>query len=321
MKIIAADVGGTKTRFVVADMGRPDDVLYEARYKSRDFDGFESLLRTFLKDSDCQNRQLAALSLALPGVVSGNDARLTNLPWSISKPALRAEFGVERIHFMNDFQASALGIPHLGPEDMVCLNPGVHRSGAMRVVVGAGTGLGVAWMLDEGADRRAWSTEGGHVDFAPADDTQIALLKFLTERYGHVSYERVLSGDGLVALYEFCSRCGSIGIDAARVHAEAESGNAEARRAMSLFVRIYGAFVGNMALIFKPQGGIYITGGIGAKINSWMKSDDFISAYLNKGRMQALAEQTCVYLVTNERTGVIGALSEAARQAVDNDGY
>jgi len=315
MNIIAADVGGTKTRIVLANADTPDEVLYEARYSSCDFDSFEPLLQTFMDESGCDNSQLAVLSLALPGVVNGAEAKLTNLPWTISKKVLQDEFGVERIHFMNDFQASALGISHLKGEDLVNLNPGVHKNDATRIAVGAGTGLGVSWMLNDGANSRAWPTEGGHVDFAPVDEQQIELLKFLIKRHGHVSYERLLSGDGLVALYEFCSGDECAERDAAWVHAAAESDNEAASRAMSLFVSIYGAFVGNMALLFKPQGGIYITGGIAAKIISWMKSDDFITAYLNKGRMRALAQQTSVYLVINERVGVIGAISEAVKQA------
>ncbi len=315
MNIIAADVGGTKTRFVVTDTDKPDHVLYEARYNSRDFDSFEPLLQMFIAESGSDNRQLGALSLALPGVVNANEASLTNLPWTISKKVLQHEFGVEQIHFMNDFQASALGIPHLKEQDLVCLNRGVHKKDATRVAVGAGTGLGVSWVLGNGADIAAWSTEGGHIDFAPVDAQQIELLEFLIRRHGHVSYERLLSGDGLVALYEFCTGNECEDIDAAWVHAEAESENEAAYRAMSLFVSIYGAFVGNLALLFKPEGGIYITGGIAAKIISWMKSDGFISAYLNKGRMRTLAEQTSVYLVTNERVGVIGAISEAAKLA------
>jgi glucokinase len=231
------------------------------------------------------------------------------------KQVLQHEFGVEKIHFMNDFQASALGVAHLKNKDLVNLNPGVHKKDAIRVAVGAGTGLGVSWMLNDGANTRAWSTEGGHIDFAPVDEQQLELLKFMIDRHGHVSYERLLSGDGLVALYAFCSGNESADIDAAWVHAAAEADNEAASRAMSLFVGIYGAFVGNMALLFKPQGGIYITGGIAAKIISWMKSDDFISAYLNKGRMRALAQHTPVNLVINERVGVIGAISEAVKLA------
>jgi glucokinase len=198
---------------------------------------------------------------------------------------------------------------------MVVLNSGVHKNDATRVAVGAGTGLGVSWMMCAGGAASAWSTEGGHVDFAPVNEEQVGLLAYLSERYGHVSYERLLSGDGLVTLYEYCNAGDCAGIDAAWVHSQAEDNNEAAYRAMSLFVSIYGAFVGNMALLFKPEGGIYITGGIGAKIISWMKSADFISAYLNKGRMRTLTEKTSVYLVTNERVGVIGAISEAVKQA------
>ena len=315
MNIIAADVGGTKTWFVVTSTDRPGHVQYEARYNSRDYDSFEPMLQTFIKESGSDNKDLAMLSLALPGVVDGSKATLTNLPWTISKAGLQDAFGVGQIHFMNDFQASALGTAQLQAQDLIMLNRGVHRNDATRVAVGAGTGLGVSWMTGAGTDVNAWSTEGGHIDFAPVDDEQIRLLQFLIGRHGHVSYERILSGAGLVALYAFCSGDESADVDAAWVHAQAENKNEAAIRAMTLFVRIYGAFAGNLALIFKPEGGIYITGGIAAKIISWMKSDDFISAYLDKGRMRTLAEQTSVYLVTNERVGVIGAISEAVKQA------
>lgn len=315
MNIIAADVGGTKTRLVITDAAKPDQVLHEARYNSQDFESFEPLLSKFIADSGAQDKQLAALSLALPGVVSGSDAHLTNLPWYLSKQELKDRFGVEQIHFMNDFQASALGTALLKPEDLICLNPGMQQTETLRVAVGAGTGLGVAWISYDSGSPKAWSTEGGHLDFAPVDEIQMDLLTFLIDRYGHVSYERVLSGDGLVSLYEFCAGQETSDIEAAWVSEQAEGNNEAARMAMTLFVKIYGAFVGNLALLFKPGGGIYITGGIGAKIISWMKSDDFISAFFYKGRMQALAEQTSVYLVTNERVGVIGAISEAARWA------
>ena len=315
MHIIAADVGGTKTRLVITDTDEPDQVLYEARYASGDFDSLEPLLRRFIADSGAKDRPLEALSLALPGVVSGSDARLTNLPWTIRKQDLMQRFGVKQVHFMNDFQASALGVARLKPEDLICLNQGLQQPDALRVAVGAGTGLGVSWISYDAGEAMAWPTEGGHLDFAPVDKAQMDLLSFLIDRHGHVSYERLLSGDGLVSLYAFCSGRDASDIEAAWVSEQAEGNDEAAKMAMTLFVKIYGAFVGNLALLFKPKGGIYITGGIGAKIISWMKSDDFISSFLHKGRMQALAEQTSVYLVTNERVGVIGAISEAAKWA------
>jgi glucokinase len=269
MHVIAADVGGTKTRLAFADSEEPRNVLYETRYLSSEFDGFEPMLHTFIKesgltDTSFDSSRVDILTLALPGLVSDSSARLTNLPWTIEKQSLKNTFGIKNVYFMNDFQASAFGTDQLLEEDRVILNPGVVDSDVLkknstRVAVGAGTGLGVAWA--EGATETeqlyTHDSEGGHIDFAPTDDTQIQLLQ--------------------------------------------------------LFVQVYGAYIGNIALMFKPYGGIYITGGIAAKILNKMQSENFIEAYLNKGRMRALVEQIAVYLVTNERVGVLGAMSEAIK--------
>ncbi len=312
MNVIAADVGGTKTRFVFVHTDSPQRILHEARYESGEFDGFDPLLHTFLRDIGLQGEALDMLSLALPGVVEEHRARLTNLPWLLDKQELRKEFGVRDVHFMNDFQASALGIPHMQAGDMIALNQGDTLRHDMRVVVGAGTGLGVAWLQGDGDDIRACSSEGGHIDFAPADETQIELLRFLLESYEHVSYERLLSGQGLVSLYRFISGDREKNTEPYQISADAEAGNEAAQRALQLFVRIYGAYISNLAVMFKPAG-IYITGGIGAKIQGWMQSADFIGAYFNKGRMRPLVERTAVFLVTNERVGVIGAMAEAVK--------
>ena len=205
MNVIAADVGGTKTRVVFAKIDAPQRILHEARYESGEFDGFDPLLHTFLRDNGLQGEAVDMLSLALPGVVEEQRARLTNLPWLLDKQELRKEFGVRDIHFMNDFQASALGIPHMQAGDMIALNQGDTHRHETRVVVGAGTGLGVAWLQDVGAATSAFSSEGGHIDFAPTDDIQIELLRFLLESYEHVSYERLLSGLGLLNLYRYTS--------------------------------------------------------------------------------------------------------------------
>ncbi|MCK4833511.1 MAG: glucokinase [Gammaproteobacteria bacterium] len=326
MHIIAADVGGTKTRLVYADAKEPRNVLYEARYLSNEFDSFEPMLQAFINESGSADTNVGALTLALPGLVSDSSARLTNLPWVIEKQKLKDTFGIKEVYFMNDFQASAFGTGQLLENDMIILNPGALNSDGLqkngtRVAVGAGTGLGVAWADDDiqGGKRAVCThdTEGGHIDFAPIGDTQIELLKFLQQRFEHVSYERILSGNGLVSLYEFCA--GKTGtadysdeITAEWVNNQSKNDEA-ADRALSLFVQIYGAYIGNIALLFKPDGGIFITGGIAAKILNKMQSEEFIKAYLNKGRMRALVEQIAVYLVTNDRVGVLGALSEAIK--------
>lgn len=323
MNIIAADVGGTKTRFICADADKPHNVLYEARYLSSEFDSFEPLLEAFIQESGSPAGQVDYLTLALPGLVNENSARLTNLPWVIEKQVLKDTFGIKNVSFMNDFQASAFGTSQLLEKDQIVLNPGSSSAGSLkdnatRVAVGAGTGLGVAWAQDDHeTTAHAYDTEGGHVDFAPVDETQVQLLRFLQQRHGHVSYERILSGDGLVSLYEFCAGKNSTDKPDSNITAEWVNKQSEtdkiADKALSLFVQIYGAYIGNIALLFKPHGGIFITGGIAAKIVKKMQSEEFINAYLNKGRMRALVEQIAVYLVTNERIGVLGAMAEAVK--------
>ncbi len=317
MHIIAADIGGTKTRLTFADVDEPDNVLYEARYLSGDFNSFEPLLQTFINESGAVDGQIDALTLALPGLVSETSARLTNLPWVIEKQFLKDTFGFTKVSFMNDFQASAFGISQLQEKDRIILNSGALSSNALkdnviRVAVGAGTGLGVAWLQENQGTVRAYDSEGGHIDFAPVNETQVELLQYLQQSFAHVSYERLLSGAGLVALYEFCAGKACSNINAEWVNKQSENDEA-AGRALSLFVQIYGAYIGNIALLFKPSGGIFITGGIAAKILKKMQSEVFINAYLDKGRMSALVEQIAVYLVTNERIGVLGAMAETIK--------
>jgi glucokinase len=322
MNIIAADVGGTKTRLVYADADEPFNVLYEKRYLSGEFDGFEPMLQAFIKECEAAGAMvdtvgIDTITLALPGLVNDSSARLTNLPWEIEKQSLQDTFGIKNVYFMNDFQASALGTGLLHEKDRIILNPGDLKKNTTRVAVGAGTGLGVAWAEGNAKAACAHDTEGGHIDFAPGDDIQIELLRFLQQRFGHVSYERILSGDGLVSLYQFCAgkQCAANHrdeISAEWVNRQSENDEV-ADRALSLFVQIYGAYTGNIALLFKPYGGIFITGGIAAKIANKMQSENFINAYLNKGRMRSLVEQIAVYLVTNERVGVLGAISEAIK--------
>ncbi len=306
MYIIAADVGGTKTRFVFANSDDPGNILFEARYPSGEFESFGPLLQTFIDESGADHGQVDVLMLALPGLVSESSATLTNLPWTIEKQFIKDNFSINNVFFMNDFQASAFGICQLQEKDRVILNSGASKltgqnlttknattqnasglkDNAIRVAVGAGTGLGVAWVQGEQGLAQAYDTEGGHIDFAPVNDTQVRLLQFLQQSYGHVSYQRLLSGDGLVKLYEFCAGKQSPakqndGVTAEWVNKQSKNDEA-ADRALSLFVQIYGAYIGNIALLYKPYGGIFITGGIAAKIVTKMQSEDFINAYLNK---------------------------------------
>lgn len=330
MTLIAADVGGTKTRLATGLPGAGCGIAHEAVFASGEFAGFDDLLQQFFHEARFRPSQHSTLTLALPGVIEGNAARLTNLPWHLHKEALRRRFQFAGVHFLNDFQASAAGIACLEKDDCVVLHAGRQRDRGVRLVTGAGTGLGLAWqMLDENGGCTC-STEGGHMDFAPCSETQLALLQYLRHQYDHVSFERVLSGPGLENIYAFLrqgsDRAGTTESAKNIIHL-ARQGEPLAREAVRLFTECYGAYVGNLALAFKPEAGIYITGGMAARLQSWMQSDAFRSSYLAKGRMTALVKHYRVTLVTNQRVGVLGALAEARRlaqgklaQGEDNDG-
>ncbi len=323
MTIIAADVGGTKTHMAIVDplaarQAPPAGVLFEAIYPSQQFSDFTPLLQTFIEESGAPVSESSTLSLALPGVVDESRATLTNLPWVIRKQGLKDTFHFDDVLLMNDFQASASGIASLSEQDMLILNAGNRAEDGIQVVVGAGTGLGVAWLEKKGQAISTHATEGGHMDFAPVNAEQINLLTFLLSRYSHVSYERLLSGAGLSVVYEFVvdqqqqnTTMAQARLSAAEVVAQAEAGEVIAAQALRLFVEIYGAYIGNLALLFKPAAGLYITGGVAAKIQPWMQSTAFLDAYLAKGRMRPLVERIQVSLVTNENVGLMGALSEA----------
>ncbi len=333
MAIIAADVGGTKTHFAIAKTNAPDKILFEAIYPSDPSADFPTLLHTFIDASGVLGKNIKTLSLAFPGVIRDTQAQLTNLPWVIEKQTLRERFNIDNVYFMNDFQASASGISCLGNKDKTTLNSATIVDGATRVVVGAGTGLGVAWAQESKGDYTSFSTEAGHMDFAPVNRVQIQLLQYLMQRFDHVSYERLLSGAGLENIYKFIRTAArdaigddqqtassvrklpdaALNIDAPWIVQQANSGVSMAIQAVTLFVEIYGAYIGNIALIFKPAGGIYISGGMAAKMQTWMCSQHFISAYKEKGRLQTMVETTAVILVTNESIGVLGAILAAVR--------
>ncbi|MDH5472291.1 MAG: glucokinase [Gammaproteobacteria bacterium] len=315
MKIVAADIGGTKSIFSLSDTDELFNLLYLVKYKSNDFKDFYSLLDRFYKDAGLHADEEVVLSLALPGVVDNNRSELTNLSWVIDKNNIKDKFNVNKIILINDFQAAVLGVDHVSKDECVVLNEGQAEVDGVRVVVGAGTGLGLAWSVSGNGLQQPFSTEGGHIDFAPVNNLQIQLLDYLMPVYGHVSYERLLSGDGLVNIYRFlCGASASssaVVIDAAWVNQQAADNDAKAIDAIKLFCDIYGAYIGNLGLLFKPGKGIFVAGGIAPKILPWIRSDQFRNSYLQKGRMTKVLEKIQVNLITDERLGLFGAITVA----------
>ncbi len=339
---IAADIGGTKSLLCVVDANE-QSVLHEQTYASADFVNFSALLTRFLEDTETASHQsvsnIEAMCLALPGVVKRRKSQLTNLDWILEEEKLQQQFSIHSVFFVNDFQAAAMGVSALKEEDIVTLNLGAapdtdtdtdtdienstqqknHKTTTEKtgitVVTGAGTGLGLAWMDHTENHHQLFPTEGGHCDFAPTNEQQIGLLRYLMKQYDHVSYERILSGAGLVQLYYYLSsddeskaETNDISLKPQKISTLAQQGNPLAVTAIRLFVDIYAAYIGNLALLYKPAGGIYIAGGIATHILQWMQTKAFITQYFHKGRMQPIAEETPVYLVTNKRLGLLGAI-------------
>ncbi len=301
MRLIAGDVGGTKTllRCVEPD-GR---ISHEERYMSAAYATFEALLA---ESTPHLAGPVDAACFAVAGPVHGGQAEVTNIGWTIEAEALAHTFSIGRVALVNDFHAVALGVPLLGEGDLLSLQAGARDRRAPMAILGAGTGLGEAFVIAG----EVVASEGGHADFAPQDDEQSRLFLSLHQRYGHVSWERLVSGMGLVNIFTFL---GGEEIDAAEIAELADGGDARAIRAFEIFVDTYGAEAGNMALRVLARGGVYLAGGIAAKNVPRFTDGRFVEAFLRKGRFRALMEEIPVDLIVNEKVGLIGAMEGARR--------
>jgi glucokinase len=315
LNVVAGDIGGTKSWLVwfVQSWQQPKKILFEQQYDSGQFTSAQTLLTRFFSDADRESPP-DSLFLALPGPEDARQVRLTNLNWLVDAAVLSHELGIGDVRFVNDFQAAARGVETLNKSDVYVLNAGIPKLGGTRVITGAGTGLGVAWMQADSEGRYAvYASEGGHMDFAPANTEQCRMLAWFEQRYGHVSWERLLSGGGLSALYEYlglqAGQSMPSGVDAAQVHALALQNEPVAQAAIQLFADIYAAWAGNLAMLYQPRGGLYLAGGVSIHLQDWLKRDRFMLVAAQKGRMAELVLQMPVYLITNFRLGLQGAMS------------
>lgn len=325
MRLLAGDVGGTSTRLALYDREDGSTPIEAATFESRQYHGLEPIVRLFLGDAA---GGVDAAAFGVAGPVDEDTSQATNLPWRLDARRLERELGIGRARLMNDFEAIARGIPSLGPEDVEVLQDGEVDAEAPIAIVGAGTGLGEALLLPgaDGLAPRVMATEGGHTDFAPRNEEEIALLRFLLRRHERVSYERVVSGPGLVTLYEFAVedaghptsdetlRAMREGDAAAVVSERGMAGDDEAAAvAVRLFVSLYGAEAGNLALKSLPFGGVFLAGGIAPKMLDALRRDDrFLAAFRHKGRMSPLLERMRVSVITETRVGLLGARNLAA---------
>ena len=332
--ILAGDVGGTHTRVALFDRdarGRLQSRL-ERSYPSGDHDGLESIIDLFLREAGLvrggAGGWVDAATFGVAGPVRRGRSETTNLPWVIEAASIAARVGLPAAGLINDLEANAWGLDDLSPADFTVLNPGAPDAEGNSAIISAGTGLGEAGLYWDGARHLPVATEGGHADFAPRDALEEELARTVRERFGRVSWERLVSGPGLVTIYAFLRDTGR-GAEEPAVRREMEGGDEAAAisraalegrsplasRALDLFVSLYGAEAGNLALKTMSTGGLYVGGGIAPRILERLQSGLFMEAFLAKGRMRALLEAIPVRVVLNDRTALIGAARHAAGMA------
>lgn len=316
--ILAGDIGGTHTRLALVEMKDKDfRFLSEAVFKSREEPNLESILQKFLAK---QIITVTRVCLGVAGPIRQGVCKTTNLPWVINSQKIARQLKVDKVDLINDLEAQAYGIECLKTEDFEVLNPGITDAKGNRAIVSAGTGLGEGILFWDGKRHRPFASEGGHADFAPRNPLEMDLLKFLLDRYDRVSTERVISGQGLVNIYQFLKKKGNVeepGWLTDALHrddpAAVISTNAMNQKsrlcmdALNLFVSLYGAESGNLALKVLATGGVYLGGGIAPRIVAKLKEPIFLNAFTDKGRMQTLMQTIPVRVILNEKTALIGA--------------
>jgi glucokinase len=325
--ILVGDIGGTNTRLAFVDcQGAQSKIVVEQDYPSHDFAGLEDPVMAFVKR---EGRPVTQACFAVAGPVRRGRAVASNLPWVVEAGKLAKVLALKRVALINDLEAYAYGIAALSEDQFVVLSPGAKDASGNSAVIAAGTGLGQAGLFWDGSRYRPFAAEGGHSDFAPRNETEIELLRFLIKRHGRVSYERVISGMGLQNIYEFLVETGKVkepgghkdelkakpDVPAAISHHAMEKNCPVCSPVMDIFVGVFGAESGNVALKMMATGGLYIGGGIAPKILPKLQTGAFMAAFQDKGRMKPLLESMPVKVVMNQKTGLLGAARCALVQA------
>ncbi|MBE9129551.1 MULTISPECIES: glucokinase [unclassified Coleofasciculus] len=342
--ILAGDIGGTKTilRLVEELADKSRQFLHEARYPSRDFPDLVPIVQEFLSEAEKQLGKALhpeKACFAIAGPVVNDTSNLTNLSWVLDARRLEKELTISKITLINDFAAVGYGILGLKAKDLCTLQAATPQPDAPIAVIGAGTGLGQGFLIPQNGIYQVFGSEGGHADFAPRNELEFQLLQYLREKYDiqRISAERVVSGQGIVAIYQFLrdrqfaqespeieqvirtweQEMGRSekSVDPAAAIAKAALAGSDrlSEQTLKMFVEAYGAEAGNLAIKLLPYGGLYIAGGIAAKILPLMQEGGFLREFGNKGRVSQLLENVPVHITLNPDVGLIGAAICAAR--------
>ena len=323
MKILAADISADHAELALlkVSINGNREQLFSRKYQPQKFTEPRRLIEQFLHDADAKSILIERFCLSIAAPVENNLSTLSRLNWLFDAEQLGEQFYINDVSLISDFDSAARGIDATSDSGMVTLNEGINHERGIRVVTGAGHGLGLAWMDHSQNAFNKNDSEGGMVNFAPIDKEQMDLLEYLMKRFNHVSYERILSNEGLLELYQYCKqKCQSSAItnngltqDNLNVSQiiDAAPNDQAAEQAIKLFVTTYGAYVGNLALLYQPMGGIYVGGQVATELQYWMQSEHFLNACLRKGRMSKLVQQTPIYLVTASDINLQGAIETA----------
>jgi glucokinase len=308
--ILAADVGATKILMEAGDLRsegwRP---ALARRYPLAEFATFSAVMATFL-DELAQVKPRARITAACVGAAGpalGNKVKMTHRPWTLDGAKLAREFAIPRVRVVNDLAAGAYGVALVGPRDLLTIQAGKAVAGEPQVVLGVGTGLGVAYLIPEGDRMKVVPGEGGHVGFGPASAAQLRLAAALFETRGRVEAEDVVSGRGLANIYQYLAQS-TAAVDPAWISDRAANhGDDTCRAALDLMVECLGTIAGDHALAAMARGGVYIVGGVAAKIAPLIKQPRVVAAFCAKGAFSAMMMKIPLKVVTSERVPVLGA--------------
>jgi glucokinase len=319
--ILVGDVGATKTDLAVVSAERgPGKPLAAVTFRSTGFGGIETLLKEFLSQAKLP---VEAVILGIAGPVIEGKSKITNLPWVLEEGKIAAALGIGPVKLLNDIEAVAHAVPFMGEGDVETLNAGTPEGQGNKAILAPGTGLGEAFLFWDGGRYRPGASEGGHADFAPANDMEAELLNYLRGFYEHVSYERVCSGIGIHNIYSFLLHRGygeeprwlkeklSSAPDTTPVIIDAAMAKDRpcelAVLTLNIFVSILGAEAGNLALKLLATGGVYIAGGIPPRIMPYLTGGLLMERFLRKGRMSELVSRMPLYVIVNPRCALFGA--------------
>lgn len=325
--ILAGDIGGTNCRLAIFRPGSAGlEAIWRKAYPSREHAGLVAILRLAREEIDLE---VDAASFGIAGPVREQKSRATNLPWNVDASELARELALERVGLFNDLEANALGLLGLAEKDLRTLHAGARDARGNMALIAAGTGLGEAGLFFDGREHRPWACEGGHAGFSPSSEFDVELWRFLAARHGsHVSWERVLSGPGIAALYEFvlateraqapawlAERYGHADKSAVVTEAALAGQDERCLRVLEHFVRLFAVEASNLALKVLASGGVYLGGGIAPRIQSLLERPAFLETFFAKGRMRPLLEDMPIRIILEPDTALLGAARHAALAA------